>query len=793
MKKNSTQLLLKTFLFFWVSTTIFAQDLPKFINITEDLREIKTESGNVTGFYNESKLRKIYLEFSDSDYWSQLEANYDTDVYVKATLKYEDEVLTDVGVQFKGNTSYNKLSDAAEKMSFSIKTDLFVDGQDINGYSNLNLNNAYEDNSTIREVVYANLCRKHIPAPQANFVELYINNEYWGPYANVQQVNKDLLEDWFMSNDGARFRADASTTANKSKALPPPGGGGGGGGGPQWGDGTAALNYLGSDISEYQKYYSLKSSDIENSWEKLVAVCDVLNNTPINNLEETVKSYLDIDRTLWFLAHEIMYSDDDSYIYKGKMDYYVYYEPETGRLTPLEFDGNSTMNNKNVNWDIFKNEDNVNYPLLNRLLSIPSIRQRYLAHVRTILDEEMNLDEVFTLIDTYVALIDASVNADPKKIITYSEFKNGITDLKKYFTDRKAFLEADAEVNVSDLKLSNANFSVNGVAEGLPYSTDQMNITVTAGTQNVSEVNLYYAVGIVGNFTKIKMIDNGSQNDGSSNDGVYGATIPSQPEGNYVRYYMEVIKDDTSKTASYLPIGTEHSSFVYRVQFDSTKGSYLVINEVLAANDEIIADEMGEFDDYIELFNKSSSSISLNGYFITDDIEDLNKFPLPNVTINANGYYLIWADKDEEQGVNHANFKLNAGGEELYLVNSAGEIIDALSFTNQTDDISYGRFPNGTGDFETMTPTPWTTNTSTANVEFLVKDKVSMYPNPASNIVNIKVLEFGNYTIEVYNVTGKKVYANNFTGASTQINTNNLSTGTYFVSVNNQIEKLLIR
>ena len=506
--------------------------------------------------------------------------------------------------------------------------------------------------------------------------------------------------------------------------------------------------------------------------------------------DQEVKSWQKLIR---FLAHEIMYSDDDSYIYKGKMDYYVYYEPETGRLTPLEFDGNSTMNNKNVNWDIFKNEDNVNYPLLNRLLSIPSIRQRYLAHVRTILDEEMNLDEVFTLIDTYVALIDASVNADPKKIITYSEFKNGITDLKKYFTDRKAFLEADAEVNVSDLKLSNANFSVNGVAEGLPYSTDQMNITVTAGTQNVSEVNLYYAVGIVGNFTKIKMIDNGSQNDGSSNDGVYGATIPSQPEGNYVRYYMEVIKDDTSKTASYLPIGTEHSSFVYRVQFDSTKGSYLVINEVLAANDEIIADEMGEFDDYIELFNKSSSSISLNGYFITDDIEDLNKFPLPNVTINANGYYLIWADKDEEQGVNHANFKLNAGGEELYLVNSAGEIIDALSFTNQTDDISYGRFPNGTGDFETMTPTPWTTNTSTANVEFLVKDKVSMYPNPASNIVNIKVLEFGNYTIEVYNVTGKKVYANNFTGASTQINTNNLSTGTYFVSVNNQIEKLLIR
>ena len=65
----------------------------------------------------------------------------------------------------------------------------------------------------------------------------------------------------------------------------------------------------------------------------------MLNNTPIGELEETLEDYLDIDRTLWFLAHEIIYSDDDSYIYKGEMDYYVYYEPETGRSTPLEFDG----------------------------------------------------------------------------------------------------------------------------------------------------------------------------------------------------------------------------------------------------------------------------------------------------------------------------------------------------------------------------------------------------------------------------------------------------------------------
>lgn len=791
MKNTINQSIFKSLLFLFFSTTIFAQDLPKFINITEDLKEIKTESGAVTGFYNESKLRKIYLEFEDVDFWTQLENNYDTDVYIKATLKYEDEVLEDVGIQFKGNTSYTRLTDASEKMSFSIKTDFFVEDQDLNGYSNINLNNAYQDNSTIREVLYAHLCRNHIPAPQANFIELYINNEYWGPYTNVQQVNKDLLEDWFMSNDGARFRADAEGDDSGNTNGGPPRGGGGGG--AQWGDGTAALNYLGDDITEYQKYYSLKSSDIENSWEKLVAVCDVLNNTPINELEETIKDYIDIDRTLWFLAHEIMYSDDDSYIYKGKMDYYVYYEPETGRLTPLEFDGNSAMNINNVDWDIFMNEDNVNYPLLNRLLAIPTIRQRYLAHVRTILEQEMNLDNVFTLIDTYVALIDASIQADPKKLITYQQFTAGITELKSYFTNRKAFLESDNEVDVAGLELTDATFGVDGVIDSLPYSDDEMNITVNAGIQNVSEVNLYYAVGIVGNFTKITMADNGSENDGAVGDGIYGVSIPKQAEGNYVRYYIEAIKNDNYKTATYLPIGAEHSSFVYRVQFDSTLGSGLVINEVLAANDEILADEMGEFDDYIELYNKSNTSISLEGYYLTDDISELNKFALPTQTINADSYFLIWADKDEEQGANHANFKLNADGEELYLVDPTGEIVDALSFTNQTDDVSYARSPNGTGDFTGMTPTPLANNSGTASVVSVFKEKFNMFPNPANELVTIKLSEVDTYIVEIYSVTGKKVFTKDFTDSSTQIETSNLSAGTYFVRVNNQVSTLFIK
>ena len=59
----------------------------------------------------------------------------------------------------------------------------------------------------------------------------------------MQQLNKEFLKEWFLTNDGSNWRADR-----------PPGSGGGGGGG--WGDGTAAMNYRGPDSTDYQPYYT---------------------------------------------------------------------------------------------------------------------------------------------------------------------------------------------------------------------------------------------------------------------------------------------------------------------------------------------------------------------------------------------------------------------------------------------------------------------------------------------------------------------------------------------------------
>jgi hypothetical protein len=139
---------------------------------------------------------------------------------------------------------------------------------------------------------------------------------------------------------------------------------------------------------------------------------------------------------------------------------------------------------------------------------------------------------------------------------------------------------------------------------------------------------------------------------------------------------------------------------------DDSATSPVVINELMSSNSTTAADQNGEYDDWVELYNTSATAVDLSGYYLTDNNEKLNKWQFPAGTIiNGNGYLIIWADKDEDQTGLHANFKLSAEGEELLLINSDSKIIDKVTYGVQTLELAYARKPNGTGSFAWETPT----------------------------------------------------------------------------------------
>ena len=69
----------------------------------------------------------------------------------------------------------------------------------------------------------------------------------------------------------------------------------------------------------------------------------------------------------------------------------------------------------------------------------------------------------------------------------------------------------------------------------------------------------------------------------------------------------------------------------------------------MASNDQTIADEFGEFDDWIEIYNNGNQSINLFGYHLSDDLSVLDKYTFPNITLGPDEYLIVWADDDEKE------------------------------------------------------------------------------------------------------------------------------------------------
>ena len=144
----------------------------------------------------------------------------------------------------------------------------------------------------------------------------------------------------------------------------------------------------------------------------------------------------------------------------------------------------------------------------------------------------------------------------------------------------------------------------------------------------------------------------------------------------------------------------------------------ILINEFMASNSSVIADEFGEYDDWVELYNPSNNPVDIGGWFITDNLENPTNWQIPTdnalvTTIPANGYILLWFDKDIQQGPLHVDSKLSASGEEIGLFGPEGTLVDSRIFEIQQTDISEGRTPNGGIDWGFYSfPTPNAANTT---------------------------------------------------------------------------------
>lgn len=651
------------------------------------------------GLYDPALFRTVNLVFTQTN-WSALLANSRT--YQTNTLCwiYLDNGATNygVGARYKGNTSYTM---AGTKKSINLDIDFTNATANLMDYTTVNLNNAAGDETIMREPLFFTIMSQYTPCPKGSMARIHVNGSLWGVYSLIQQENSQLIRAFFPSDTGDRWRA--------------PNAAGGGGG---FSSSNSAFAYFGNtSIASYRPHYEMKTTNSTTTvgFQRLINAIYVLNTTPQQQLRDRVEDVFAVDNWLWMLAIENLFVDDDSYWNKGA-DYGFYYEPESGRIHPVEHDGNEAFTSTfNINYSlspVFGLTGN-NRPLLNRLLPINELRQRYLAHMRTVLEEYFNPGVMTPMINSFHSLSIAAIIADPNKGFTLTTYTNDLNALKTYVTNRYNFVMNHAELTPMQPNI----VAVTGPASTV-YATNTPCITAqvtTNGTSGLDSVWLYHRGTPYGRFAVAEMLDDGAHGDGAAVDGVFGAATASYPAGTRVRYYIEARGANAAQAARFSPARAEKETYSYRVAVTAAPNTPVILNEFMASNTNTVADPQGEYDDWIELRNVTDQEVDLTGRYLSDEPNNPRKWQFPAGTrIPADGYLLVWADENTTATPGlHASFKIAAGGDELFLTDTDANlnaILDSVVFGEQQTGLSYGRYSTNADVWTTMNPTPGQAN-----------------------------------------------------------------------------------
>ncbi len=438
--------------------------------------DVKTY-GKLPPLYDPAALRTLFLEFADTGWEKEMEDFYRTDVDVPAKALIDGKSFAEVGVHFRGNSSFMMVA-AGRKRSLHVSFDYADEKAAFLGFRALNLLNSNEDPSFIRGSLFSLVAQHYIAAPRVNLMRVVINGENWGIYASQEHFNKDFLKDRFGSSKGARWKVQGS-----------PGGRGG-------------FAYLGDDPAGYKRIYDIRSKDDDASWWKLIRVAKILEQTEPEKLEAALAPHLDVDGALKFLALDTVFANGDGF-WTRTSDYTIG-EDKDGRLHMIPHDINETFGfgggpggfggrggrggpggpgpdgrgfppggdgeggrgfpppggfpgggrgfggGGGPQLDPLAVMKNPNAIIAQKLLAVPALRTRYLGYVRDMAENWLDWKNLGPVARAYRDLIDVDVQRDTRKLESYAAFQASIEEgprsLKAFCDQRRAFLLGHAEI-----------------------------------------------------------------------------------------------------------------------------------------------------------------------------------------------------------------------------------------------------------------------------------------------------------------------------------------------------------
>ncbi len=539
MKKTSVFI----FLFFY-SNLFFSQNL-------YNPQQLYETPG---GLFDEDSVREIYLDFYDPNYHNYLVNAwfYNPDERIPAILTMNGVSYDSVGVRYKGNSTFCLPNDISNpKVPYNIDMNYFISGQNLLGYKKLKLANAWMDPTFVKQISSSNVYRKYLPTGESNLVKLYVQGNYLGLYVNDESINKQFLKKHFDEKSGPLFKCDNidrfCDTANAPSAMPP------------------NLFYMGDDTTLYYDSYDMKS---DYGWEELVNLIKVIN-TDFENID----SVLNVDRTLWAFAVNQVIANLDCYNTYYVHNYYLY-QTKDGLFQMIPWDLDNSFVGAIMGFDYWNPSNVYEYdpyftgpnlggttqpwderPLLFKLLNNPFYRKIYTAHLRTIINESLNISDIgANVIDLQNVGLSAA-SQDNNKAFSMSDYYSNVNSalwtgwgfggIISTVDARKQFLLSHPEISMSPPIISELNISENFVTVNI-VGANSVELMVTTSEYNSK-------------FQSFQMLDDGTGGDQLANDGIFSCLFPFNGNTN-VKFYIRAENNDA---ISLLPERAEYEFYEY--------------------------------------------------------------------------------------------------------------------------------------------------------------------------------------------------------------------------------------
>ncbi|MEM6699131.1 MAG: CotH kinase family protein [Bacteroidota bacterium] len=406
-------------------------------------------------------------------------------------------------------------------------------------HTTIQLSNALRDPSLLREVMAYEIIRNYMPAPRANLVKVYINDEFYALLINIEPIDEAYLKKYYGDAKGTFFKSQPQLGVKVSSGCKR--------------TAFASLQYDQSLVC-YQDQF-----EAEGNWKALQQLT--------KNLDGDLKALtrnLNIDEALWMLALNNVLINLNSYTGRGSQNYSLYRDTN-GQFRPVFGEVNLAFGSyKNTGEgsdltveELYKLDPLLHAysdqkPLISKLLGNDYYRKIYISHMRTILEDyfwnekfESQVMALHQKIEPILVENGQSSERFKNSLISTTGKRSKIPGLVAFMRNRARFLKKHPTMTVLPSNVASIELAKREQFSSKKIEAFEFQVEVDRFPKNVI---LFYRFEENSPLMKVEMMDDGKPGDETANDGIFGAKII--PQGDTIEYYIFV---ENSGAASFEP------------------------------------------------------------------------------------------------------------------------------------------------------------------------------------------------------------------------------------------------